>query len=61
MPSLAAFLLVAVAAVDASVPFWMGAIRHQGIASFNPDGDYQIFRNVKDFGAQGDGGESSAR
>jgi len=35
----------------------MEAIKHQGSASFNPDTTYQVFRNVKDFGAKGDGGE----
>ncbi|KAJ6500482.1 exo-beta-1,3-glucanase [Mycena sanguinolenta] len=37
-------------------PFWMQNIKHQGIAAFNPDPTtYQVFRNVKDFGAKGDG------
>ncbi|KAJ7261315.1 exo-beta-1,3-glucanase [Mycena haematopus] len=37
-------------------PFWMQSIKHQGIAAFNPDpSTYQVFRNVKDFGAKGDG------
>jgi hypothetical protein len=35
--------------------FWMEHIRHQGAASFNPDATYEVFRNVKDFGAEGDG------
>ncbi|KAJ4488492.1 exo-beta-1,3-glucanase [Lentinula aciculospora] len=37
-------------------PFWMQNIKHQGTAAFNsnPSG-YQVFRNVKDFGAKGDG------
>jgi len=35
-------------------PYWMENIRHQGLASFNPDpGSYRVFRNVKDFGARG--------
>ncbi|KAJ3726382.1 exo-beta-1,3-glucanase [Lentinula guzmanii] len=39
-----------------SDPFWMQNIKHQGTAAFNsnPSG-YQVFRNVKDFGAKGDG------
>jgi glucan 1,3-beta-glucosidase len=39
-----------------SDPFWLQNIKHQGIAAFNsnPSG-YQVFRNVKDFGARGDG------
>ncbi|KAF5373036.1 hypothetical protein D9758_001646 [Tetrapyrgos nigripes] len=40
----------------ASDPFWMQNIKHQGIAAFNPNpSGYQVFRNVKDFGARGDG------
>ena len=36
--------------------FWMEDIAHQGVAAFNPDpSTYQVFRNVKDFGAKGDG------
>jgi glucan 1,3-beta-glucosidase len=34
-------------------PYWLEDIKHQGLASFNSDPDsYQIFRNVKDFGAK---------
>ncbi|KAJ7871389.1 exo-beta-1,3-glucanase [Mycena olivaceomarginata] len=37
-------------------PFWLQSIKHQGIAAFNADPtSYQVFRNVKDFGAKGDG------
>ncbi|OCH86564.1 exo-beta-1,3-glucanase [Obba rivulosa] len=37
-------------------PFWMQNIQHQGTAAFNSDpSSYQVFRNVKDFGAAGDG------
>ncbi|EJD05787.1 exo-beta-1,3-glucanase [Fomitiporia mediterranea MF3/22] len=37
-------------------PFWMQNIQHQGRAAFNSNpSDYQVFRNVKDFGAKGDG------
>lgn len=36
--------------------YWMENITHQGIAAFNSDpATYQVFRNVKDFGAVGDG------
>lgn len=34
--------------------YWLADIRHQGVAAFNPDTTYQVFRNVKDFGAKGD-------
>jgi glucan 1,3-beta-glucosidase len=31
-------------------------VKHQGIAAFNPNpSNYTVFRNVKDFGAKGDG------
>ena len=34
----------------------MENIKHQGIASYNPNpGNYTVFRNVKSFGAVGDG------
>ncbi|KAF8163174.1 exo-beta-1,3-glucanase [Crassisporium funariophilum] len=41
---------------SSSDPFWMETIKHQGTAAFNanPTG-YQVFRNVKNFGAKGDG------
>ncbi|KAK4986613.1 hypothetical protein LTR66_007818 [Elasticomyces elasticus] len=36
--------------------YWLENINHQGIAAFNPSpSTYQVFRNVKDFGAKGDG------
>lgn len=35
--------------------YWMGDIPRHGRAAFNPDASYQVFRNVKDFGAVGDG------
>ncbi|KIK63593.1 glycoside hydrolase family 55 protein [Collybiopsis luxurians FD-317 M1] len=37
-------------------PFWMQNIKHQGTSAFNANpSSYQVFRNVKDFGAKGDG------
>ncbi|KAJ7074276.1 glycoside hydrolase family 55 protein [Mycena amicta] len=30
-------------------------LRHQGKSAYNPDPAYQVFRNVEDFGAKGDG------
>ncbi|KAJ8060718.1 hypothetical protein OCU04_011023 [Sclerotinia nivalis] len=36
--------------------YWLEEISHQGLAPFNSnDTSYQVFRNVKDFGAKGDG------
>ncbi|KAI0755599.1 exo-beta-1,3-glucanase [Fomes fomentarius] len=41
---------------SAGDPYWLQNIKHQGIAAFNPSpSSYQVFRNVKDFGAVGDG------
>jgi hypothetical protein len=38
-----------------STPYWLEQIKHQGVAAFNPSpGTYQVFRNVKDFGAKGE-------
>ncbi|KAJ5974954.1 hypothetical protein N7481_008661 [Penicillium waksmanii] len=34
--------------------YWLESISHQGVSAFGTSG-YQVFRNVKDFGAQGDG------
>ena len=37
-----------------SASFWLEGIKHQGISAFHPDkNSYQVFRNVKDFGAKG--------
>ncbi|KAJ5998399.1 Pectin lyase fold/virulence factor [Penicillium sp. IBT 35674x] len=39
---------------DAS--YWLADIAHQGIAAFNSNpSNYAVFRNVKDYGAKGDG------
>ncbi|CAK7273397.1 hypothetical protein SEPCBS57363_005632, partial [Sporothrix epigloea] len=46
---------VAVAQASPATPYWMDGIAHNGVASFNPDKNYTIYRNVKDFGAVGDG------
>jgi glucan 1,3-beta-glucosidase len=37
----------------ASSSYWMANIKRQGVAPFNSDSDYKVFRNVKDFGAKG--------
>jgi hypothetical protein len=40
----------------ASDPFWLQNIAHQGTSAFNSNpSSYQVFRNVKNFGAKGDG------
>lgn len=44
---------VAAAAV-ADTAYWLADIAHQGVAAFNPNpSGYQVFRNVKDYGAKG--------
>jgi len=46
------FVAAATPAVAAS--YWLEAIKHQGISAFNANpASYQVFRNVKDFGAKG--------
>ncbi|KAK5787947.1 hypothetical protein VI817_010443 [Penicillium citrinum] len=45
---------IAVEAADAS--YWLADIAHQGKAAFNSNpSSYTVFRNVKDYGAKGDG------
>lgn len=35
--------------------FWMETIKHTGVSPFLNDSSYTVYRNVKDFGAKGDG------
>ena len=42
-------------ASSSTCSYWLENIKHQGVAAFNNDTSYQVFRNVKDFGAMGDG------
>ncbi|KIY50878.1 glycoside hydrolase family 55 protein [Fistulina hepatica ATCC 64428] len=39
----------------AGAPFWMESITHQGSAPYSGNSSYAVFRNVKDYGAAGDG------
>ncbi|KAG8930575.1 hypothetical protein FRC02_004038 [Tulasnella sp. 418] len=40
----------------ASDPYWMQTIARQGISAYNPNpSTYKVYRNVKDYGAVGDG------
>lgn len=55
MAASALVLLLSTLFVQICGAYWMEGIAHQGHASFNPDASYQVFRNVKDFGAVGDG------
>ena len=36
-----------------NTPFWLENIKHQGVVAFRKNSTYQVFRNVKDFGAKG--------
>ncbi|KAK0642444.1 Glucan 1 [Lasiodiplodia hormozganensis] len=36
-------------------PYWLENIKHQGKAAFNSNSTYAVFRNVKSYGAKGDG------
>ncbi len=40
-------------ATIADAHFWLEDIEHQGVAAFRQDSTYQVFRNVKSFGAKG--------
>ncbi|KAK3291179.1 pectate lyase superfamily protein-domain-containing protein [Chaetomium fimeti] len=42
------------AGIPACTDFWLEKIKHQGVAPFGGP-DYDVFRNVKDYGAKGDG------
>lgn len=33
--------------------YWVAGVKHQGLVAFGNSTEYQIFRNVKDFGAKG--------
>lgn len=40
--------------LPSGAPYWLEQIKHQGISAFNSAPDtYQVFRNVKSFGAKG--------
>ncbi|KAK3902672.1 glucan 1,3-beta-glucosidase [Staphylotrichum tortipilum] len=48
--------LLAVASVVSTVKgYWLGDIPHQGFAPFAGSPNYPVFRNVRDYGARGDG------
>ncbi|KAH8901101.1 pectin lyase-like protein [Thozetella sp. PMI_491] len=45
----------AIAERAGGVPFWMESIPRMGSSPWGTDSSYKIFRNVKDYGAKGDG------
>ncbi|KAF4230317.1 hypothetical protein CNMCM6805_000807 [Aspergillus fumigatiaffinis] len=40
---------------DTASSFWVANIKRQGAVAFGQSSGYQVYRNVKDFGAKGDG------
>ncbi|KUI53426.1 Glucan 1,3-beta-glucosidase [Cytospora mali] len=48
------FLALASLLLAVQADYWMGSISHQGLAPYAGSG-YSVFRNVKDYGAVGDG------
>jgi glucan 1,3-beta-glucosidase len=55
-PSSAAPVAQAATPAKAASSYWLANIKHQGAAAFNPNSaGYKIYRNVKDYGAVGDG------
>ncbi|KAJ5884731.1 Exo-beta-1-3-glucanase, partial [Penicillium taxi] len=54
LPSLSVDIEITEATTDTS--YWLADITHQGLAAFNSaPSSYVVFRNVKDYGAKGDG------
>ncbi|KAI1325739.1 glycoside hydrolase family 55 protein [Xylariaceae sp. FL0255] len=48
------FLAAVTGLLSGTQAYWMGDIAHQGVAPYAGSG-YSVFRNVKDYGAKGDG------
>ena len=48
------FLLLAIASI-VRCKYWLEEIEHRGTSPYYPDAQYRVFRNVKDYGAVGDG------
>ncbi|KAK5636635.1 hypothetical protein RRF57_012347 [Xylaria bambusicola] len=40
---------------DTTSQYWVSSIKRQGVAAFASEANYKVFRNVKDYGAKGDG------
>lgn len=43
----------------AASSYWLSSIERKGAVPFGKGGDYQVFRNVKDFGAKGKSAKES--
>lgn len=50
-----ACVLLGVHLLQAVGAYWMDEVAHQGLAPFNLNPNYPVFRNVKTYGAKGDG------
>ncbi|KKA30509.1 hypothetical protein TD95_002078 [Thielaviopsis punctulata] len=48
-------LLYALSLTRLTSAYWMQDVRHRGISAANGDASYKVFRNVRDYGAKGDG------
>jgi glucan 1,3-beta-glucosidase len=46
---------VAAPRAAAGSTYWLASITRQGTVAYGGSSDYKVFRNVKDFGAKGDG------
>lgn len=55
LPALAAPAPQATGTASSSSGYWLSTITRQGTVPFGADSTYSIYRNVKDFGAVGDG------
>jgi glucan 1,3-beta-glucosidase len=44
---------VNIVARQSASQYWVANVEHQGAVPFGGDADYQVYRNVKDFGAVG--------
>jgi glucan 1,3-beta-glucosidase len=44
---------VNIVARQSASQYWVANVQHQGAVPFGDDPDYQVYRNVKDFGAVG--------
>lgn len=40
-------------ATSAACSYWYANIAHQGVAAFNSNSSYKVYRNVMDYGAKG--------
>lgn len=51
--SLASPIQEAAVVPRAASEYWIAGVKHQGLVAFGNSSDYQVFRDVKEFGAKG--------